>query len=864
MSILESDGVSRTSRVHAGPGHAVQFYEREEYLYSVVADFLARGLTAGEPTIVIATPEHRAGFVATLTDKHLDLNTAITSGQLTLLDARETLSQFMAGNVPDEARFKAVIGAAIAKSSNVWKGACVRAYGEMVDVLWRDGNPDAAIRLEELWNDLAHSHTFSLLCAYPKGNFLKESHSEGFDAVCRAHSDVFPAESEHPGALKAEIEHRRELEKALRDALSARRRAEKELTDFVENAPLGLHWVGADGTILWANQAELDLLGFSRDEYIGQNITDFHADRQVIDSILDRLTKGEELHEVEARLRAKDGAIKHVVVSSNVLFEEGRFIHTRCYTRDVTEKKRAEEKFERLMESNIIAIMTRTSDGEILDANDVYLRLTGYDREDIESGRLRWTEITPPEYRSRDEAALAEIAANGECALYEKEYIRKDGTRVPIMVAAASLNGDTQIAYVIDLTERKLAERDARFVAQVSEMLSQTLDSHAVLESVTQLFVPRVCDWAFVDLVENDGGFDRTAVTFASVADQPLAARLERSYSGDLLMGRTLATTTQAIVANEVTDEALSVLAYADGDLETLRAMKIRCLMRIPLIARGVTHGFITFAGSRAKRTFTERDLSLAQEIARRAALAIENAMLYEAAQKANRAKDEFLATLSHELRTPLTAIIGWSKFLRLGDVDQQTMQNAVDAIHRAANVQAQLIDDVLDMSRIISGKLRLEVQPIQLGTVVEAAVETVGPAILAKEIKLEVDCDPSVGVVWADPNRMQQAIWNLLTNSAKFTDKGGTITVKLRRAGNAMQVTVSDTGQGIEPEFLPHVFERFRQAESTSTRAYGGLGVGLAIVRYIVEMHGGRVIADSEGIGKGAQFTIELPLPTV
>ncbi|MDQ6800048.1 MAG: PAS domain S-box protein [Acidobacteriota bacterium] len=831
----------------------------------MVADFLAGGLLAGEPTIVIATPEHRAGFTASLTAKHLDVNTAIASGQLTLLDAHETLALFMVGNAPDETRFKAVIGAVIAKSSNVWKGALVRAYGEMVDVLWRDGNHDAAIRLEELWNDLAHAHTFSLLCAYPMGNFLKESHSAGFDAVCRTHQEIFPAETEHPAALRAEVEHRKELEKTLREALSARRRAEKELKDFVENAPVGLHWVGADGTILWANQAELDLLGFSRNEYIGHNITDFHADRKVIDNILERLTKGEELHDVEARLRAKDGSIKHVVISSNVLFEEGRFIHTRCFTRDVTDKKRAEGKFQRLMDSNIIAIMTRTADGQILDANDVYLRLTGYDRQDLAAGRFRWTDITPPEYRSRDEAALAEVATSGECALYEKEYIRKDGTRVPIMIAAASLNGgDTQIACAIDLTERKLAERDAKFLAQVSEVLTQTLDSRTVLESVTRLFVPRVCDWAFVDLVQNDGGFDRTSVTFASTTDQPLAARIERSYSGDLLMGRTLPTTTQALVANEVKDEVLAVLAYADGDLETLRAMKIRCLMRIPLIAHGVTHGFITFAGSRAKRTFTDRDLSLAQEIARRAALAIENAMLYEAAQKANRAKDEFLATLSHELRTPLTAIIGWSKFLRISDVDPQTMQNAVDAIHRAANVQAQLIDDVLDMSRIISGKLRLEVQPIQLSAVVEAAVETVRPAIMAKEINLEVDCDPSVGVVWADPNRMQQGIWNLLTNSAKFTDKGGTITVTVRRAGSAMQITVSDTGQGIEPEFLPHVFERFRQAESTSTRAFGGLGLGLAIVRYIVEMHGGRVIANSEGIGKGAQFTIELPIPTV
>jgi hypothetical protein len=200
MTIVESDGLSRTSGFDSGPGHAVQFYEREEHLFAVVAGFLAAGLSAGEPTIVIATPGHRAGFLEALAANHLDANTAIASGQLTLLDARETLSKFMIGNAPDEVLFKSIVGAVIARSARVWKGALVRAYGEMVDVLWHDGNPEGAIRLEELWNDLAQSHSFALLCAYPMGNFLKETHSEGFQAVRRAHQHVFPPETEHPSS----------------------------------------------------------------------------------------------------------------------------------------------------------------------------------------------------------------------------------------------------------------------------------------------------------------------------------------------------------------------------------------------------------------------------------------------------------------------------------------------------------------------------------------------------------------------------------------------------------------------------------------------------------------------------------------
>ena len=770
MSIAPNDVVSTNSDWQHGRGHAVHFYENEEKLFTVVGDFLANGLEAGEPVVVIATPEHRAGFLSALTGKKLDIDTAVTTGQLTLLDAREMLSTFMVDAAPDNHLFQKSIGSVIAKSANV------RTYGEMVDVLWRDGNHEGAIGLEELWNDLANSHASSLLCAYPTAHF---------------------------------VERRKELETSLRDALAARRRAEQELKDFVENAPIGLHWLGADGTILWANQAELDLLGYSRDEYVGKNISDFHADRAQILDILRRLSAGEELHEFETRVKARDGSIKDVVISSNVLFEDGRFIHTRCFTRDVTEKRKvrgelrkAESKFRRLSESNIIAIMTCSADGQVLEANDVYLRLVGYSREDVQAGRLRWADLTPPEYHQRDEVALAEIRERGECSPYEKEYIRKDGTRVPILIAAAQLEGgEAQLAYVIDLSERKLAERDAQFLAEASEMLWQTLDSHAVLENLTRLFVPRFCDRVAVDLFDED---------------DTLELRAEEPERG---------------------------------------------AMRIPLVARGTTIGFVVFIRTRTE-SFTDRDRTLAQEIARRAALAVDSARLYETAQHANRAKDEFLATLSHELRTPMTAILGWSRFLRVGQTDSETMANAIDAIGRAAVAQAQLIDDVLDMSRIISGKLRLEMQHVDVGSIVDSAVETVRPAISAKGINLDIKGDPSAGIVWGDPGRLQQAIWNLLTNSAKFTASGGTITVSFRRVGNTTQITVADTGQGIDPGFLPHVFERFRQAESTSTRTYGGLGLGLAIVRYIVEMHGGRITANSEGPGKGAQLIIELPTP--
>jgi PAS domain S-box-containing protein len=233
-------------------------------------------------------------------------------------------------------------------------------------------------------------------------------------------------------------------------------------------------------------------------------------------------------------------------------------------------------------------------------------------------------------------------------------------------------------------------------------------------------------------------------------------------------------------------------------------------------------------------------------------------------AEAANRLKDEFLAMLSHELRTPLTAILGWAKLLADGQVTESKTADAFAAIYRNARTQAQLIDDLLDVSRVITGKLRIEVVPVNLGAVVEAAAAVVRPAAAAKGVGLNVSIDAEVLTVNGDAARLQQVVWNLLSNAVKFTPAGGRVEARVRRAGSQMLVAVSDTGQGIAPEFLPHVFERFRQADMGTTRRHGGLGLGLAIVRHLVELHGGTVEASSEGAGRGSTFTVRLPLRAV
>jgi PAS domain S-box-containing protein len=230
-------------------------------------------------------------------------------------------------------------------------------------------------------------------------------------------------------------------------------------------------------------------------------------------------------------------------------------------------------------------------------------------------------------------------------------------------------------------------------------------------------------------------------------------------------------------------------------------------------------------------------------------------------AETANRLKDEFLATVSHELRTPITAVIGWTHLLRSGRLDESTSKNALETIERNARSQTQLIEDLLDISRIITGKLRLEIRQVELAQVIEAAIDAVRPAAAAKKIELLTAIDAQANLLSADPDRLQQVMWNLLSNAIKFTPQGGRVSVLLERVDANAQITVKDTGQGISREFLPYVFDRFRQADGSMTRLHGGLGIGLAIVRHLIELHGGTVTANSPGVEQGTTFIVKLPL---
>jgi signal transduction histidine kinase len=278
-----------------------------------------------------------------------------------------------------------------------------------------------------------------------------------------------------------------------------------------------------------------------------------------------------------------------------------------------------------------------------------------------------------------------------------------------------------------------------------------------------------------------------------------------------------------------------------------------------PLIADdGRVIGTLTVIEDVTERVGREAELQ-AQVDARTQALAREKAARQEA-EEANRLKDEFLATVSHELRTPLTSILGWSNMLLARRQDVEMHDRGLEIIHRNAQAQNQLISDLLDVSRIISGKLRLDLRTVELPAVIEAAVEATRPAAEAKGVRLTTALDPRAGPINGDADRLQQVVWNLLTNAIKFTDAGGEITVGLASVSSRVEITVRDSGMGISPEFLPHIFDRFRQADPATNRVHGGMGLGLSIVRQLVELHGGAVRAESEGEGKGATFTVSLP----
>jgi len=650
--------------------------------------------------------------------------------------------------------------------------------------------------------------------------------------------------------------------------------APAQLAALVDATPLAIVAVDGDGVVrLWSAAAER-LLGWRAAEVVGRPAPLLASDRaSELRGALGRVMGGESLVlDVEGARR--DGHAVSLTLSVSPMPGQPPLA---------------------------VAVVTERAAAWLAEGEAVRVALEagrlGVWEWEVASGRVRWSRgleaihgTAPGTFGGTLDAFKADIHPDDRVTVmtaiaqtlerradHRVEYriLRPDGTVRWVEGRGQLVDGGGRelrmLGVCLDVTERKEAEReldDRRREAEVVAELTRSISASLELDTVLQ----RVCvaareltasDTATVALPEDvDTPLPEVMTVRARVAPgapEQAARRIER---GRGVGGRVMETGRPFRTDDYRTDPRFTK-DYVDPASEagTMAAVVV------PIRIDGRVGGLL-YVTNRAARAFTDRDESVLLGLADHAAVAIRNARLLATqqaalaeAERANRAKDEFLATLSHELRTPLTAMLGWVRMLRSGRLSGEQSSAALEVIERNTRLQAQLINDLLDVSRIVAGKLQLDLRPLELVSVVEEALASVKGDADAKGLAIEVSINPSAGPVLGDRLRLQQIIVNLLSNALKFTPSDGRISVVLERVGATARIQVTDTGMGIEPALLPHVFNRFLQADSTSSRKHGGLGLGLAIVRHLTEMHGGSVRAESAGPDLGATFTVELPI---
>ncbi|HLM00221.1 MAG TPA: PAS domain S-box protein [Pyrinomonadaceae bacterium] len=540
------------------------------------------------------------------------------------------------------------------------------------------------------------------------------------------------------------------------------------------------------------------------------------------------------------------------------------------------------------------AIISKTLQGIITSWNKSAERIFGYTAEEI-VGKSILT-LIPKHMQHEENLIIGKIKSGERVEHYETIRVRKDGSFVeisltvsPIKAPDGKIIGASKI--VRDITERKRVERKLKEQSEILEtinrtgqMLSAELDQQKLVQSVTDAATELTgAEFGafFYNVYQADGGsymlYSLSGVPREAFENYPMPRAT--SLFGPTFRGE------GTIRLDDVRQDSRfgknsPYFGMPEGHLPVTSYLAVSVVSRLGEVIGGL------FFGHSKAGVFTETHETIIEGLAAQTAIAMDNARLYDQAQRAvkereeslireqqarsqaeiaSQSKDEFLGLLSHELRTPLNAILGWTRMLTSTQMDEATVAKAIKTIDRNAQLQARLIEDMLDVSRIMSGKLRLDTQPVDLTSVVHAAVDTLRPAAEAKDIRIYVVLDYGAGLVLGDSVRLQQVAWNLLSNAIKFTPKRGSIKVFLERVNSHLELTISDTGPGIEEDFLPFVFDRFRQADSSTAKKHGGLGLGLSIVRQLVELHGGTVEADNRKDDEsGAIFTVKLPVMVV
>ena len=871
----------------AESAHLVQFYETDEFLVRSVSNFIRTGMQAGGAGIVFATKAHRERIEDQLKADGVDMAGARASGQYVAFDAVETLSKLVADGKLKAGAFSETIDPIVKQAAECWRG--VRVFGEMVAQLWAHGLHDTAINLERGWNELHETRPFLLLCAYPMEGFAHKESTNSLELVCGEHSHIIPAEGymalgtpedrlravallqQKARILEAEIAERTQAGERLSISESRYRRLFEEARDGI------LMVDPATYRITDANPSMTEFLGLDAEELVGRELWDvgLFKDRE---SVLEALGQFGETAIPRSRhlsLKIRTGQRREAEFVSSFFHANGHKI-IQCNVRDVTERKTAEEVSSHLaaiVESSHDAIISKSLEGIILSWNKGAERIFGYSAEEVIGKPIN---ILIPRDRVEEEPTILARLQRGERVdHYETVRQTKDGRLIYVSLAISPIrdgSGKIVAASKIarDITERKQAEEQLREQAEIIETINrigQVLSAELNLQNVVQAVTEAATELvgaSFGCFVYKTPDQTETSCALSGIPAELFAqSHLPRNSE---LFGPTFHADGIVRISDVSADPRYGknspFYGISPGDLRLISYMAVPVISRSGEVLGGL------FFGHPDQGVFAERDEQIVKGLAAQAAIAMDNAQLYELSQNerakaeaANRAKDDFLATISHELRTPLNAIIGWSHMLQRGNLDEDIVSRAVATIERNAKAQAQLIEDILDVSRVISGRLRLNNERIDLASIINAAVDSVQLAADSKDINLSVVMDTSVRHTSGDSHRLQQVVWNLLSNAIKFTPAGGRVEVRLERVESDLQIRVSDTGQGISSDFLPFVFDRFHQADTSSTRRHGGLGLGLAIVRHLIELHGGSVYAESPGEGCGAIFTVRLPL---
>lgn len=673
---------------------------------------------------------------------------------------------------------------------------------------------------------------------------------------------------------------RRESERALRHQV------ERHLT-LLNRAPLGIFLVDSDFRFAEVNPVALPVfsdviggvIGRRFEEVIRSMWPSAHAE-ELIESFRRSFDTGESWVSTDGGGPRIDRATTeyyewHV---NRITLPDGLFGLV-CYFRDVTEQRQAaaaKAYLAAIVDSAEDAILAKDLNGVIQSCNAAAQRLFGYSAAELVGHSVRM--LIPPERQAEEDQILTRLRRGERVQHFETVRVAKDGRPIdlaltisPVRDASGKIIGASKIGR--DITAVKQAEAERIRLLQENAAVTETLNNvgalvasdldrskvvQAVTDAATELTGAQF--GAFFYNVLDDRGEAYTLYTISGVPREAFSkfpmprntGVFEPTFKG-----------TRVMRSDDITQDPnyghnAPYYGMPAGHLP------VRSYLAVPVKARGgEVIGGLFFGHSEVGR-FALHHERIAVGIAAWAALALENAYLYESVQDASRLKDEFLASLSHELRTPLNAIVGYVRMLQAGMLPPEKRQKAIDTISRNATSLTQIVEDVLDISRIISGKIRLNVQPVDLPTVARNAIDAIAPAADAKGVRLETVLDPHAAPISGDPERLQQVLWNLLSNAVKFTKREGKVQVRLERVNSHVELTVSDTGIGIAPEFLPHVFERFRQAEGGTTRERGGLGLGLSIARQLTEMHGGTIEVSSLGLGQGTTFCVKLPVMSV